>query len=334
MKNSCKSLRMSIVICCITLIITLFSCYFYVNSPDYCSTFIFTLSSGAFASAFVTLLLNISSYFVLKRQTLEKIYDIVCFFISNINNLRYLYSIFSEDGLVQYFNEKENNKWKERYNEIDPENKMVLDKKGFNFLKQSYITLNTDFIEKLKEEGLNDNSIDDIISDEVLNKVDKFDEEFERCIDSYILFSQMSLKDFMLILGDVEFIFSKSKYNEIYEDFYSPMKNLLNDIRYEVEHFNLYRNGNGRKSVVLEKIFSLQKKVFLKEDVCDGDKEALFIWNKFSDDIELRLEKFRSYIYKIEPEEIDRVPIFVISSLNSSKVKKTQTTIKKERINL
>ena len=51
---------------------------------------------------------------------------------------------------------------------------MVLDKKGFNFLKQSYITLNTDFIEKLKEEGLNDNSIDDIISDEVLNKVDKF----------------------------------------------------------------------------------------------------------------------------------------------------------------
>ena len=77
MKNICKSLKMSIVISLITLIITFFSCYFYVNNPGYWNTLIFTLSSGAFASALVTLLLNISSYYVQKRQTLEKIYEVI-----------------------------------------------------------------------------------------------------------------------------------------------------------------------------------------------------------------------------------------------------------------
>ena len=334
MKNICKSLKMSIVISFITLITTFFSCYFYVNNPGYWSSLIFTLSSGTFASALVTLLLNISSYYVLKRQTLEKIYDIVFVFISKLNNLRYLHSEFSESDLVQYFNEVSGNKWKERYNELNPEDKIAIDKTYFNLLIKTYRTLNIDFVENLKKEGFNDNSIDEIIKDQVLKQIDKFDDEFEKCVDSYILFSQTSLRDFMLILGDVEFILKKSKYKEIYEEFYLPMKNLLNDIRYEVEHFNLYRSGEGNKSIVLEKIFLLQKQVFLKEYVSVDSKDSLFIWNKFSDDIEVKLEKFRSYIYKIKPEKIDKIPIFVISNLKRPRMKKTQSTKNIDRSSL
>jgi len=130
------------------------------------------------------------------------------------------------------------------------------------------------------------------------------------------------------------YMYNSNEKNIVYEDFYLPMKNLLNDIRYEVEHFNLYRSGVGNKSVVLEKIFLLQKQVFLKEYVSDDSKDSLFIWNKFSDDIEVKLEKFRSYIYKIKPEEIDKIPIFVISNLKRPKMKKTQSTKNIDRSSL
>ena len=75
MKTKCKTLKLSILISSVSLI--LFSIFFFMNkcNENTWYEYIYNISLGLFGSSFVVFLVSITEYRVSKTQLLEKIWN-------------------------------------------------------------------------------------------------------------------------------------------------------------------------------------------------------------------------------------------------------------------
>ena len=85
---------------------------------------------------------------------------------------------------------------------------------------------------------------------------------------------------------------------------YQPIYDILNEIREQTYHMQLYNDGKGNQIVVLEKIIELQSKIFKLEEVDRDNVTYVNIYNKFDDKMQLNSENFRAKIYDVKPEEV------------------------------
>ncbi|MCI8548573.1 MAG: hypothetical protein HFJ38_06790 [Bacilli bacterium] len=105
MKTKCKTLKLSICISVISLII--FSIFFFLN--NYCVNiwyeYIYNISLGLFGSSFVVFLISITEYRVAKTQLLEKIWNESRILNNNLHKIRPIHSRVNDKLLINYINE-------------------------------------------------------------------------------------------------------------------------------------------------------------------------------------------------------------------------------------
>ena len=77
-------------------------------------------------------------------------------------------------------------------------------------------------------------------------------------------------------------------------------------------HFRYYKVRDGNQAVVLSEILKLQDIIFRIEE----SEDSKIVYREFSDMMEFKLEEYRARtIYNIEPEKIDKIPLYEIAKI-------------------
>ena len=290
MKANCKALKVSIIISSIFFILII-----YENKL---LEVLLNIFIGLFGSGCVALLLAIPAYNVSKRQLLEKYWQETRRLIEKFSNLQFLFNEYSDDVIVSYVNELKNKKWKEEFNKISKDKIVVEDKKYKDILIKEYINNHPELVKKVSK-----GSIQIYASECVDTHIEKLRNKAKEIYEQYINISKESTIELSFMLGDMQFFSGKKPYIKIHNNTYQPLFEMLNKIKEECYHFQLFLDGEGNESVVLEKLLELQKEVFDVEIKESDDYKRYIINNKFLNKMLINLEEFRADMYGVEPEE-------------------------------
>lgn len=301
MKTKCKTLKLSILISFVSLI--LFSTFFFMNkcNENIWYEYIYNISLGLFGSSFVVFLVSITEYKVAKTQLLEKIWNESRKLNIQLHKIKPINSYIDNDILINYINE-----WLFRQTEED---KLIFGDKhdAYDKLYNYLLIYHKESIKKIPKKEIK-SYIDSLISSER----EKILEKLEKVIDQYLNLNNYSFLEFNNLLGDVQFFTGKSEYLKLHQNIYEPLRNMYNDLKECVcYHFELYRNDEAnRPDVLLSILFENQNKLFRTEKKKDKNDEWDIIYADFCDNIDDKIEEFRAKtIYKCEEEKITHHPI-------------------------
>lgn len=301
MKTKCKTLRLSIIISIISLII--FSLFFFLNnySGNIWSEYIYNISLGLFGSSFVVFLISITEYRVAKTQLLEKIWNESRILNNHLHKIRPIYSRVNDKLLVDYINE-----WLFRQTEKD--------KILFGDKHEAYDKLYEYFLKSHKNEikNMSKKETKGYINSLIESERKKVLEDLEKIIDQYLNLNNYSFLEINNLLGDVQFFTGKKQYLKLHQDIYEPLRNMYNELKECVcYHFDLYRKGEAnRPDVLLSILLEHQKKLFRIEKKNEKDCEWDIIYANFCDDMDDKIEEFRAKtIYHCDEEKINHHPV-------------------------
>lgn len=313
MKTACKTLKWSLGITILSLILSIFLFTFSLYYNISLINFLLNLFIGIFSSSIVALLISIPNYIVTKKQLLERYWIESRRLIISIYKIEYLDIEFNKEDFIGYIKETRNNLWKEEFNKL-AKNKVKIDDEYKNRLLEYLSIKHDDLKEKLSKEGFKVylNQELEKETNEILKNMDKILYQYKKC-------DEESTTNLNFMLGDTEFISGKNFYNKMYKNLYKPIFNLLSKIRKEISCFNLYLNNEGNKATVLEKILNLQSKIFTVKE----NKEVITIFNSFNDKMQSNLELFRSKIYNVKPIQNEIHPVLIIIRKKYRNIKKS-----------
>ena len=313
MKTACKTLKWSLGITILSLILSIFLFTFSLYYNISLINFLLNLFIGIFSSSIVALLISIPNYIVTKKQLLERYWIESRRLIISIYKIEYLDIEFNKEDFIGYIKETRNNLWKEEFNKL-AKNKVKIDDEYKNRLLEYLSIKHDDLKEKLSKEGFKVylNQELEKETNEILKNMDKILYQYKKC-------DEESTTNLNFMLGDTEFISGKNFYNKMYKNLYKPIFNLLSNIRKEISCFNLYLNNEGNKATVLEKILNLQSKIFTVKE----NKEVITIFNSFNDKMQSNLELFRSKIYNVKPIQNEIHPVLIIIRKKYRNIKKS-----------
>lgn len=302
MKTACKTLKWSLGITGLSLILSIFlfilSLHYNVSSIN----FSLNLFIGIFSSSIVTLLISIPNYIVARKQLLEKYWEETRRLIISIYNIEYFDIEFNKEDFIGYINEINNNLWKEEFNNC-AKNKIKIDDEYKNKLLEYLSIKHCDLKKKLSRDGF-----EIYLNQELEKETNEVLKNMNKILYQYKKIDEESTIDLDFMLGDTEFISGKKFYKEMHKNLYEPIYNLLSSIREEIYHFNLYLNNEGNKAIVLEKILNLQNKIFTVEE----SEEGITVFNSFNDKMHSNLELFRAKIYNVKPIQNEIHPVLYI----------------------
>ena len=298
MKANCKALKVSIIISSIFLILIIFFTPLVLIYENKLLEVLLNIFIGLFGSGCVALLLAIPAYNVSKRQLLEKYWQETRRLIEKFSNLQFLFNEYSDDVIVSYVNELKNKKWKEEFNKISKDKIVVEDKKYKDILIKEYINNHPELVKKVSK-----GSIQIYASECVDTHIEKLRNKAKEIYEQYINISKESTIELSFMLGDMQFFSGKNPYIKIHNNTYQLLLEMLNKIKEECYHFQLFLDGEGNEAVVLEKLLELQKEVFDVEIKESDDYKSYIINNKFLNKMLINLEELRADMYGVEPEE-------------------------------
>ncbi|MDD3340644.1 MAG: hypothetical protein PHN72_00360 [Bacilli bacterium] len=117
--------------------------------------------------------------------------------------------------------------------------------------------------------------------------INKIKENMEKIMDTYIEISYINFSEAWLLWDELYFLkpFDRNKKRKwFYEEIFGYIYNLLNDIKEQAFHFNIYKNEFQNFEVNYEKIVELQKKIFYYEERDAGD----YNWNYEVEEFDIR----------------------------------------------
>lgn len=309
MKANCKSLKLSIILGIVFIISTSILSVLSLNCKCEVIDIILNISIGLLGSTLVALLLNIPTYTVSKRQLLERFWHESGRLISEFGKVDYLFNEYNEENVINYINALNNKKWTEVYNQLCPENKIDCKEKQYKkLLVDEYILYNKDLENKISKSGLKKYA-----NEQVDKYIEKLRKKAEEIFKQYINLSKESTKEMNFMLGDMQFLSGNKPYEKIHKKMYQPLFNMLDKIKKQSYHFNLYLDGHGNEAVCMEKLFELQKQLFeLKIEENETVKNYI-VMGTFNDSMLINLEEFRADMYNIKPEKQNIHPILVKS---------------------
>ena len=301
MKTKCKTLKLSISISAISLII--FSIFFFLNNyyENIWYEYIYNISLGLFGSSFVVFLISITEYRVAKTQLLEKIWNESRNLNNQLYKIRPIYSNVDDKLLVDYINE-----WLFRQNEKD--------KILFGDKHEAYDKLYKYFLKiyKYETKEMSEKETKSYINSLIESERKKELEDLEKIIDQYLNLNNYSFLEINNLLGDVQFFTGKKQYLKLHQDIYEPLRNMYNELKENVcYHFWLYRDGEAnRPDVLLSILLEHQKKLFRIEKKNEGDCKWDIIYANFCNDMDDKIEEFRAKtIYHCNEEKVSHYPI-------------------------
>lgn len=291
MKTKCKTLRLSIIIWVVSLI--LFSVFYFLKIE-----YLYNIFLGLFGSSFVVFLIAIPEYNTAKIQLLEKIWVEASSLVRNISHIKPIVVHYDEKLIQGCINEYLFNKienlvrllgYKDEYQK---QLKRILSKEESNNLKK----LNN----KEKEELLNSDYNYEIKS--IIKTVKERSKE-------YLNIKNISLDNLNNLIGDLEFFTGKKEFKNIMRNIYSPIKDIYNSIKIDVcPHLRSSRNNKniGNIDYSFETITSFQSKLFAKEAKEDKYTSCIIYYDTFVDDMLEKLELLRAYMYHVKPDPIEK----------------------------
>ena len=305
MKNNCQALELSIKICIISFA---FICFFFwlLAITNFNNKFIETLlniSIGVLGSGCVSLLLTIPAYNISKMETLTQFFNKVLEISNNIGCITYLYNEFNDETLISYVGELQN---KQLYRKAFGNNYLYKNEKNKNKMINDFYQNNLGMLNDLSEEE----------SKKVANLyVIQYTKEIRKkalsIYKQYINISEVNVQEIKDLLRNVEFFKVKKNLNEMINDVYAPLIDMLEIIRNESLHFKLYLEGAGNEAIALGKLLKLQNEVFKKEIKQYKENQFLEVNNIFFNKMQININKTRSKLFNYKEEEIKTYPVFV-----------------------
>ena len=304
MKANCKSLKLSILICCISVVLIVIFICILLKTNNSIIEIILNLLIGVFGSGCVALLMTIPAYNVSKRQLLERFYQEVRRLIADISQVDYLFSEYNEELLISYIRELKNKRIKEEYNKYTKDKMIIEDEKYKNGLIKEYLVNHTGLNEMVSRESLNKCANYSVNKDIV-----KIKNKAKEICEQYVKISELSTMDLSFMLGDMQFFIGSAPYKKIYYKTYQELFDLLDYISDEAYHLKRFIDGEGSEEFALETIFKLQKMIFDVDIDDNKDFKRYVISNKFVDKMLVNLEEFRADMYGIKPAEVQIHPV-------------------------
>lgn len=316
MKTKCKTLKLSISISIISLII--FTIFFFLNKNilNVYFEYIYNIALGLFGSAFVVFLITITEYRVAKTQLLEKIWNESRNLNKQLYKIEPIHSNIDEKLLSNYINE-----WLFMQNETAKllhKNKHQAYDEIYNYLLEYY---------KKEINNMSEDNIKAYIDSIIENERKDILKNLEKVIDQYLNLNNYSFYEFNNLLGDVSFFTGRKQYLKIYKDIYEPLSNMYEDLQTDIcYHLQLYRKSEtNRLDIILTIILENQSKLFRTEKKKEKECEWNIIYADFCDNMDDKIEEFRANtIYKCEEEKIKHCPIssimYNIKTKESNKV--------------
>ena len=177
-----------------------------------------TIFSGVFTGAILTLLLSIVDYFYERTKALEEVYYATEELQKSLNKIKFFLPDEPWKLIREYLIEIERNKSTERYNrEIDEKVARVLNTEelGEKLLglkrSKSYEAegkFNEYLWEILTDAERQNYNRDEYLKEERTKKIEKYTEQIETVLKSYLLVNSLSTNALSMAYGKLDFIFS------------------------------------------------------------------------------------------------------------------------------
>lgn len=303
MKVNCKASKLSIIISSILFIMAVLFKLLDIKYTNNFTGFMKDVTLGTFCSSIVTLFFYISAYKVEKKRVLEQYWNECRRMLIELNSIDYMNIDYDKDIFVKFINEQKNKLWiTEYYKQI----KQKIPTKEFEnteLIKEQIKKDNKELFEKISKDA-SEKYLEEKI-EEIYNKTT---DNINKIVGQYLNYLNQSTDNLNFILGDIEFFTGEANYIKAH-DLFQKIYDLRVEIQESARHFRYYKEGEGNKSVVLSEILELQKNIFRVEE----SEDSKIVYREFSDIMELKLEEFRAkIIYNIEPDKIDRIPLYEI----------------------
>ena len=157
-------------------------------------------------------------------------------------------------------------------------------------------------------EKISENTSKEYLKEKIEKIYNKTTDNINKIVEQYLNYSNQSTDNLNFILGDLEFFTGEKNYTKAH-DLFQKIYDLHLKIQESARYFRYYKDGEGNKALVLSEILKLQKNIFKIEE----SEDSRIVYREFSYIMELKLEEFRAkIIYNIEPDKIDRIPLYEI----------------------
>ena len=303
MKVNCKASKLSIIISSILFIMAVLFKLLDIKYTNNFTGFMKDVTLGTFCSSIVTLFFYISAYKVEKKGVLAQYWNEYRRMLIGLNSIDYMNINYDKDTFVKFINEQKNKLWiTEYYKQI----KQKIPTKEFEnteLIKEQIKKDNKELFEKISKDA-SEKYLEEKI-EEIYNKTT---DNINKIVGQYLNYLNQSTDNLNFILGDIEFFTGEANYIKAH-DLFQKIYDLRVKIQESARLFRYYKDGEGNKAVVLAEILELQKNIFRVEE----SEDSKIVYREFSDIMELKLEEFRAkIIYNIEPDKIDRIPLYEI----------------------
>lgn len=244
--------------------------------------FFMVISSGAFTSSIVTLLISIAEYRAERESALEDYIAATINFCTDFYNMEYLDIDIPKELLQEYYTEQ----WRESI-------KFASRKRNRGYVyNEEYIIPDSDVVTKIKEWiwncSLNAETRKifeapcdkrEYLDAEFADMIHKYDEEMDTVIKQYInLSDKINTQSLTSTIGRINFLFGNKYRKEVlYKKMYNKNKEIVDRIHDVSSRFGEYhKNSKGNKLVILRFIQEIQDYIFSVEERKNGYDKIVY----------------------------------------------------------
>lgn len=286
MRGKVLVLRLSIILTIFSFIVMILT-YFCIESNKI-TDFIYSIASGIFTGAIVSVFIYITEYNIEKRQAQENYYELSSNFLHRLLQIHYLWIGEQEELniLIDY-------QRKEVYGNV-------------------YNDLYTRAKEYYKTAIISNDQIDTFLGD----KLNEYKEEMDFIINQYLELSEYKFSDIENAYESMYFFWGQKYRNSVYKKIHKPQRDILEKLISMSPHFIYYKKSNNNIAlfVMIDKINEFQNELF---EVVPNEDDLLYetkaVYNKECYRIGNELEIFRGKINGYKPLEYELNRYFIAS---------------------
>lgn len=282
-----------------------------------------TISSGLFTSAFVTFLIARGDYLYERQKSLINMYLESEELQRSFSRIKYIFPDEPKKLIRDLLSEIDSNESSKKTNQYFQEQfKNIGDTQKAKEMYETYCSPISHKAEmkfkeylwehtedSLKELFTNPEDKKEYLDKECKNKTEKYIQELNDVMESYITFKEVRTKGITAAYGDLDFIFAnKSIRKHIFEKLYEKQIKQVDKIKNRIYYFESYFAGDGtNRASLFDWVWELQS------SLVSEDENAYY--RQYLYDVDCEIVQILIYAYgKVNPEEIPEKEHYLITS--------------------
>lgn len=308
MKFNNKALKISIFISLLFCFLITVFLYLSFNFENKLYDFFLNLFLGLFSSSLVTLIINVSNYFVSKKQLLTKYYEEVKRLKNVFYNISYIDLEFNQYDFIKYIELSDCNKFNDNSIFLRLFNKSTISNNEYKEKLIKNLCDKSEFIRSY----IDDKEYNKVLEETFNLKIKFYLEKFDKVLEQYINVSNENVSNLKIMIKDMDFFSGNKLKMQIIENTYKPILNSLKRINYELRNIVFVELFSGNdKAYQISTIFNLQDIIYKvdieKTDICISTK----VYNKIDDQLNIGLCELESIINNSKKEDVEIKPYLV-----------------------